>query len=223
MSAQGDAGPAPPRPDYRSARRLVLIGVLVAVASLLVLAAGRLVSAGDPGDPGASAAPTASASSGPTPGPPGDDTDGAPEGTVGAPGGTDGAPGGPGDLAPDPFPGETADEYKWRAEADDLREQARDALQAVLDAGPATDPALRAHLERIAGILDHEAEADALRQKARAAALGSSSSELTVESSGSGAGGLTTVVGLIGALGGMITAAAGLLTAWVSWRKARAG
>ncbi len=216
MSAQGDAGPSPPRPDYRSARRLVLIGVLVAVASLLVLAAGRFASVGDPGEPGASAAPTASASSGPTPGPPGDDTDGAPEGTVGA-------PGGPGDLAPDPFPGETADEYKWRAEADDLREQARDALQAVLDAGPATDPALRAHLERIAGILDHEAEADALRQKARAAALGSSSSELTVESSGSGAGGLTTVVGLIGALGGMITAAAGLLTAWVSWRKARAG
>jgi hypothetical protein len=222
MSAQGDAGPAPPRPDYRSARRLVLIGVLVAVASLLVLAVGGLVSAGDPGDPGDSAAPTASASGGPIPGPPGDDTDSAPDDTVGAPDDTDGAPGGPGDLAPDPFPGETADEYKWRAEADDLREQARDALQAVLDAGPATDPALRAHLERIAGILDHEAEADALRQKARAAALGSSS-ELTVESSGSGAGGLTTVVGLIGALGGMITAAAGLLTAWVSWRKARAG
>ena len=213
MSAQGDAGPAPPRPDYRSARRLVLIGVLVAVASLLVLAVGGLVSADDPGG---SAVPTASPSSEPTPGSPGDETNGVPDDTVGA-------PGGPGDLAPDPFPGETADEYKWRAEADDLREQARDALQAVLDADRATDPALRAHLERIAGILDHEAEADALRQKARAAALGSSSSDPTVESSGSGAGGLTTVVGLVGALGGMITAAAGLLTAWVSWRKARAG
>jgi hypothetical protein len=213
MSPQGDAGPSPPRPDYRTARRLVLIGVLVAVASLLVLAVGGLVSADDPGN---SAAPTASVSSGPTPGSPGEGTDEAPDDN-------EGAPGGPGGPAPDPFPGEAADEYKWRAEADDLREQARDALQAVLDGDPATDPALRARLERIAAILDHEAEADALRQKARAAALSTSSADIVVESSGSGAGGLTTVVGLVGALGGMITAAAGLLTAWVSWRKARSG
>jgi hypothetical protein len=198
-----------------------VIGVLVAVASLLLLAVTR----GSADDPGNSAEPIPSASTSPTQDPPGDDTQGAPDDTDGPPaGGTDNGPGGPdAGQPPDSLPGESADEYRWRAEAADLREQARDALQDVLDATDATaDPAVRAQLEHVAAILDHEAEADALRQKARAAAL-SSASDDPVVSSGSGAGGLTTVVGLVGALGGMITAAAGLLTAWVSWRKAARG
>ena len=94
----------------------------------------------------------------------------------------------------------------------------------MLDAtDAAADPALRAQLDRVAAILDHEAVADELRQRARAAALSSTPADVPVASSGTGAGGLTTVVGLVGALGGMITAAAGLLTAWVAWRKAARG
>ena len=197
-----------------------MIGVLVAVASLLLLAVTR----GSADDSGNSASPIPSATTSPAPHSP-DDPDGAPDDSDGPPaGGTDNGPGGPdAGQPPDSLPGESADEYRWRAEAAALREQARDALQDVLDATDATaDPAVRAQLQHLAAILDHEAEADALRQKARAAAL-SSASDDPVVSSGSGAGGLTTVVGLVGALGGMITAAAGLLTAWVSWRKAARG
>ena len=84
------------------------------------------------------------------------------------------------------------------------------------------DAVLQAQLESVAAIMDHEAEADAQRQKARASALSGTSSGPVIESSGTGAGGLTTVVGLIGALGGFLTAVAGLLTAWLSWRKAAA-
>ena len=203
MSAQADAGRSSPLPDYRWARRLILIGVLVAIVSLLLLVGGR-----GSGDGSEVAAPsTAGTSSGQASAVPGDGTDAAPGTGVGP---------------PDTLPGEAADEYRWRTEAAQLREQARDALQQVLDSAP-PDPVLRARLERVAAIMDHEAEADALRQKARASTLSSSStSGPVVASSGSGAGGLTTVVGLVGALGGLLTAAAGLLTAWVSWRKAAA-
>jgi hypothetical protein len=217
MSAQGDAGRSPPGPDYRSARRLILIGVLVAVASLLVLLVGGVLSSDDPDG---NASPVPSSSGVPTSEAPDGGTDGAPSGTDGAPGGTDTPAAG---EPPESLPGETADEYRWRAEAGDLRRQARDALQDVLDAtDAAADPALRAQLERVAAILAHEAVADELRQRARASAL-SSTPDDPVVSSGTGAGGLTTVVGLVGALGGMITAAAGLLTAWVAWRKAARG
>ena len=210
MSAQGDAGRPPPGPDYRSARRLVLIGVLVAVASLLVLVIGGALSAEDSGG-----------NASPAPIPSSEPTSETPGGTDGAPGDTDTPTAG---VPPESLPGETADEYRWRVEAGDLRRQARDALQDVLDATDATaDPALRAQIDRVAAILDHEAVADELRQRARAEALSSTPADVPVASSGTGAGGLTTVVGLIGALGGMITAAAGLLTAWVAWRKAARG
>jgi hypothetical protein len=207
MSAQGDAGRAPPRPDYRRGRRLFLIGVLVAVVSLLLLAVTR----GSADGSGNSAAPIPTASSG-SPG----------GGDYGpAPGGGNGGP--PAGEPPDSLPGETADEYRWRAEAADLRQQARDALQAALDAADPADAALHAQLEHVVALLDHEAEAEALRQKARASAASSTAPGIAPDSSGGGAGGLTTVVGLVGALGGMITAAAGLFTAWVAWRKAARG
>lgn len=197
MSAQGDGPTRPPRaPDFRWARRLFLIGVAVALVSLVVLAVSR-----GSGEPGPHASPTGAPSSGGTP-----------------------TPGGPSSGPPlDSFPGETAEEYRWRAEADDLRQQARGVLQDLLDQGdPAADPALRAQLERAADLLEHEAQADALRQEARAADLGSSAPEPA--NGRSGAGGVTSAVALIGGVGGMLTAAAGLLTAWVSWRKAaRAG
>ena len=180
----------------------MLIGALVTVASLLVLAGGR-VSGGQSG----ASAPTAGVTG--TPGAaPGD--------------GTHAVPGGPpAGRVPDPLPGESADEYRWRAEAAQLRSQARDALERVLNSAT-VDAVLQAQLESVAAIMDHEAEADAQRQKARASALSGTSSGPVIESSGTGAGGLTTVVGLIGALGGFLTAVAGLLTAWLSWRKAAA-
>jgi hypothetical protein len=184
---------------------------VVAVVSLLVL----VVAQGSGGKPGASQGATAS--------PPSDGTggnSGAPDDPDGAPDDTDAAPGGPtAGAPPDSLPGETAEEYRWRAEADDLRRQARDVLEGLLDSGTsAADPAFQAELQRVAELLDDEALADALRQAARAADLGD------IEPADPPAsGGATTAVALVGALGGMITAAAGLLTAWVSWRKAARG
>ena len=207
MSAQGHGPATPPaRTDYRLARRLILIGVLVAVASLLVLLVGARRTPDDSG-PAVSATPSPSSSTST-----GDPGDGAP-----------GASSGPAaEEPPDSLPGESVDEYRWRARAGDLRQQARDELQRVLDAA-AGDPSLQLQLERVAGLMDHEAQADSLRQAARASALSSTSTVGAVTSSGAGAGGLTTVVGLVGALGGMLTAAAGLLTAWMSWRKVALG
>ena len=196
MSAQRDERTRPPIvPDYRWARRLFLIGVLVAVVSLLVLVVAR----GSAHDSGSSART------------PGDGT---------------GAPGGPTmGLPPETLPGETAEEYRWRAEADNLRQQARTVLQALLDSGdPAAVPGLQAQLERAADLLDHEAQADALRQKARASDLGGSEPTGPLGSTGTAsASSVTSAVALVGALGGMLTAAAGLLTAWVAWHKAARG
>ncbi len=212
MSAQGD-GRTPGGPDYRWARRLVLIGVLVAVVSLLVLVVVR----GSTRDSGSSAGPPGDGT-GTSAGPPGSDS-GTPGSDSGAPGGPT-APGVPTmGLPPESLPGESAEEYRWRAEADNLRRQARDALQGLLESrDPVTDPVLHIQLERVADLLEHEAQADALRQKARASDLGDSVPAGT--SGTSDAVGVTSAVALVGAVGGMLTAVAGLLTALVAWRKA---
>jgi len=129
-----------------------------------------------------------------------------------------GAPGAPG-VPPDALPGESADEYRWRAEADQLRSQARNAVQSALESA---DPALQAQLQHVVDLLDDEARAAQLWREARAS---DAAGNPPVSSSGAGtdAGGVTTAVALVGALGGLLTAAAGLLTALVAWRKAVRG
>jgi hypothetical protein len=128
-------------------------------------------------------------------------------------------------LPPDSLPGDSAEENGAGWEADDLRERARDVLQRLLDSrDPAADPALHAQLERVADMLDHEAQAGALREKARASDLAGGGPVVSAGTSGtSDAGGVTSAVALVGALGGMLTAAAGLLTAWVARHKAARG
>ena len=227
MSAQGDGRAPPPGSlDYRWARRLVLIGVLVAVVSLLVLVVAR----GSTDDSGSHAGPPGDGT-GTSAGPPGSDS-GAPGSDSGAPGSDSGAPGGPAapgvptmGLPPESLPGESVEEYRWRAEAENLRRQARDALQSLLRSrDPATDPVLHIQLERVADLLEHEAQADALRQEARASDLGGSDPAGTSGTpDASSAGGVTAAVALVGALAGMLTAVAGLLTALVAWRKAAPG
>ena len=204
MSAQGDAGRPPPGPDYRSARRLVLIGVLVAVASLLVLLVGGMVSSDYSGG-NASPIPDATLQQVlPRTERPADDTDSAPERHRQRPRRPAGPTAHPAARTPprsanlpSPSPGETADEYRWRAEAAappptgagcGRRTCSMPRTQRPIPpCGPSSTAWPRSWTTRPWRTSFGSGHAPR--------AVSSTSADIPVASSGTGAGGLATVVG----------------------------
>jgi len=136
------------------------------------------------------------------------------------------------------LPGESAEEYRWRTDAEEQQAAARAQLEdviAVLDPAAPLDAngqtALQAELRLIAVRLDEAAQSRQLGIEARiesvaeAAPQGAERQREGAESTSGGgtqtAATIAGVVALLTATAGLVAALAGMFTALATWIKAR--
>ena len=168
----------------------------------------------------------------------------------GGAGGSAGGPGGgPGGSTPtEVLPGESAEEYRWRTDAEEQQAAARAQLEGVIAALDPAAPldangqtALQAELRLIAVLLDEAAQSRQLGIEARiesvaeaearaesvteAAPQGAERQREGAESTSGGgtetAATIAVVVALLTATAGLVAALAGMFTALATWIKAR--
>ena len=221
--AKQQQGEQTSRGRYRWAKRLILGGSLMFLVSLLVLFMVPPILTGVERDPA-----------------------GGLRGSPPPP-----APTAPTEVLPTPteaLPGETAEEYSWRAYAEEQQAAARAELEDVIAALDPAAPldangqtALQAELRLIALLLDEAAQSRQLGIEARieSVAEAEARAESVTEAAPQGAerqregaestsgGGTQTaatialVVALLTATAGLVAALAGMFTALATWIKAR--